>query len=309
MKIIKPIAITEGMLVDTNIPECASIPTEWVAGTYALDDLVYVVSTHSVYQSLYDGNTESPLLADGTKWQRIRSTDRWLPFDGVIGGLPIEALNYVEYQIQPGELFKGIALLNIYGVSVDIIVTDATAGEVYNKTISLVSIASPDSDNQVIDWYTYFFSELFLDTEAIFLDLPPFVNGVITIRVNADPSENASIGEIVIGRVLSLGVTQKNPQFSITDYSVKEVNPFGGYNIVQRPFSKRIDVHTIVLNNLVPSVIKTLTSLRTTPVVWVPTSITPYQSALVIYGYYRDFSMVIPHSTWADMNLQIEGLT
>jgi hypothetical protein len=50
---------------------------------------------------------------------------------------------------------------------------------------------------------------------------------------------------------------------------------------------------------------RTLTSLRTNPSVWVAQD---NQSDLVIYGYYREFDIILSNPTISVCSLQIEGL-
>ena len=305
MKIIKPTTITDSEFISCNVSETP--PAAYAAGTtYAVGDQVIVAATHKIYESLQDSNTghypPDNLTGDTPYWWEVGATMPWKAFDSHIGTSKVSNLDSITYVLQPGQV-TGVALLEVEGVSVDIVMTDPVEGEVYSAHIDLYSTEN------IYDWYTYFFGAFEFSNAVVKVDLPPYKNCTLTITINAESGELAKVGEIVVGTTVTLGFTQYDPQVSIIDYSKKATDTFGNYTVLERAFSKRVDIQVIVENGAINNISKILAELRATPVVWVATDNKTYASSLVVYGYYKDFSMVIPHPIWAEMNLQVEGLT
>jgi len=305
MKIIKPVTLTDSEFVSSNVSETP--PDAYASGTtYVTGDQVTVAATHKIYESLQDANIGNypPNNLDGETpyWWEVGATMPWKAFDTHIGTSKVSNLNSITYTLTPGQV-TGVALLEVEGLSVNITMADPTEGEVYNKDISILSTEN------VYDWYTYFFEGFNFDTAVIQVDLPPYRNCTLTITITAETGKLAKVGEIVIGSVLDLGFTQYAPQISIIDYSKKTTDTFGNFIVLERAYSKRVDINVVVENGAINTITKILSDLRATPVVWIATENETYASSLVVYGYYRDFSMVIPHPIWAEMNLQVEGLT
>lgn len=70
-----------------------------------------------------------------------------------------------------------------------------------------------------------------------FLDLPAG-SGQVTVTITGGGT--VSVGTLLVGRVLGLGITEASPSAGITDYSRKEVDEFGAVAIVQRAWAKRM---------------------------------------------------------------------
>lgn len=285
-------------------------PPEYASSTtYSIGDRVIVVATHKVYESLQDSNTGNyppdNLEGDAPYWMEIGATNPWRAFDACIGSCRAFGYPTIEYEIEPGQIIGGISALNISGVqSCAIVMTDPVEGEVYNETISLTA-----DSNEVYDWYTYFFEDFRLAESFAVTDLPPYGNVTIKVTLTAEEGVTAYIGELVIGSLLDLGFTQYSPEVSIIDYSRKDVDTFGNYTVLERAFSKRVSTRVMIENGKINKVVKTLSQIRAIPVVWIATENDLYEASLTVYGYYKDFSTVIPHPIWAEMNLEIEGLT
>jgi hypothetical protein len=327
MKIIKPITITEAMfnpptIGDTNIAE-DSQATEYNSSlVYPVGSLVLVSANHSIYEAVQEvpaGTAPpSPPYTSNDYWIRARSSERWAVFDGVISNVITSNTYSVKYVLRPTK-FRGLCILNAVGSFVRIQVRDLNAGSklVYNKDYPLQYVVGANAGLETVvrDWYEYFYAASYQVKDLALTTIPAIQNPELTIEVFAGAEGDteteliASIGEIVLGSVIELGVTQSSPEFSIIDYSRKEVDIYGNWNIVQRNFSKKVDVRLLVMTRNIANIARVLADLRTTPVIWIPSESTDYMTTLLVYGYYKDFKMVIPHHVWAEMNLQIEGLT
>ncbi|MDM7988240.1 MAG: hypothetical protein QUS13_12990, partial [Smithella sp.] len=119
-------------------------------------------------------------------------------------------------------------------------------------------------------------------------------------------SGTAAVGEIILGNKQSIGTMKYSPAIGITDYSTKEVDAYGHYSITERTFSKKLSCNLLIANTSLDTVYALFTQYRSTAVVWVAS--TSYNS-MVLYGFYRDFSITISYPNYSEASLEIEGLT
>lgn len=262
---------------------------------------------HKIYESLTAANLAnyppSDVLLATPKWLEISSTNRWKAFDAVVGSQTSQATS-ITYEITAAEIFDSIAFLNLDASEVNLVFTDPIHGEVYNETISLITTAITGT-TAVIDWYTYFFGAFMKITDFVRLDIPPYLNAVLTITINNSPGVDAKVGAIIIGRQTIIGTTLAKPSVGIIDYSVKTVNAFGHYTITERSYSKRMHVDLKIFNSSIDDVLNILAYYRAAPLVWVASE---GFSSLLIYGFYKEFTAVIDYNTYSLYSLEIEGL-
>jgi hypothetical protein len=175
---------------------------------------------------------------------------------------------------------------------------------VYNETTSTSTTIA------VIDWYSYFFEPIVRATDIMKTDLavigvPPISTASVTVIVTYTAG-TAKCGEIVMGLKFEIGSMRYSPSIGIIDYSIKEVDAFGNYSITTRAYSKRMSCDLKIKNTIVDEVIRQLTLYRSTPVVYVGSEA---YSALIIYGFYKSFEIVMPYPDFSECNLELEGLT
>jgi hypothetical protein len=176
--------------------------------------------------------------------------------------------------------------------------TDPIEGVVYTETRSL------QDNTLIIDWYPYFFEEIAYLPDIVFLNLPSYGSAMLTAVVDGGAGD-AKIGEVVIGKQRGLGVTNFGTSVSIIDYSVKSTDDFGNTIIVQRAYSKRADYDVTVNTSSVAAVQKALADIRTTPTVFVGDENRP---ETVVYGFYKQFNIVLSTPSISDCSIEVEGL-
>lgn len=302
MNVIPPETITDATLDTSNVVE--NDFAEYVNATsYDLGDVVMVSTVepdiHRNFESLKGGNQgNDPWLDDGTNWLDLGATNRWAMFD-TVNGTQTTNSSTIEVEITQGIVINAVALLNVVGKTVQVIVDDPVAGEVYNRTIVLQSTVG------INNWHAYYFTPITPTTDAVFLDLPSFINATIKIIV-AEPGGTAAIGVAVIGVINNIGTTTYGTGIGIIDYSVKDTDAFGNFIIIKRNFSKRADYDITIDTNRVSDVQNFLASLTTVPVVWVGH---PDFGSTFVYGYYRDFDIVLSSFLISECNIVVEGLT
>lgn len=258
---------------------------------------------HKIYTSLSAGNLANypptDVLSTVPKWSEFSATNRWKVFDNKVGSQTTNATS-MNYVFTPGSRIDSIALLNMGATSVNITVTDPVDGEVFNETTTLIA------DTVVYDWYTYFVEPIgTLRTDFVVTDIPIYASAVISITITYT-GDTALCGSIILGRKFEVGVLNYSPSVGITDYSTKTVDAFGNYTITERAYSKKMICDVTVNNILLDEVFRNLALIRSTLVVWVGSE--DYGS-LIVYGFYKDFSIVIPYPTISECSLEIEGLT
>lgn len=299
MKIIRPVTVTDSVLVSSNLTE-DDYPVWSSSTTYAVGDRVILTSTHRIYESVIVSNLNNdPSLNDLTKWINLGATNKWKAFDGVLADQATNTTS-ITYSLTPNSLVNALALFNLSAETLNVTVTDPTDGEVYNKDYAL-------TDNSLIDnWFSYFFEPIVKKSEIILLDLPSYTTATIDITLSINPGDLVSVGEIVFGNQKTLGFTLYNTVVGIQDYSRKTVDDFGNATITKRRFAQTVDYDVKVNTNLVRDVQKTLSEYRATPIVFTGTDGGTYGD--LVYGYYRSFAINISTPSLSDATIEVEGL-
>ncbi|MCV2359627.1 hypothetical protein LNV08_11670 [Paucibacter sp. TC2R-5] len=297
MKVIKPIAVTDAILVSSTAPE-NDYPA-WGAGTaYALGARVILASTHRIYESLQAANTGHAPDSNATWWLDVGPTNRWACFDQQISTATVLA-SPLNVTLAPGYV-NSVALLALVGGAATVTVTDGPGGAtVYNQTVQL-------DGTLIADWYQYVWEAFNPLTELVLTDLPPYINARVIVSITGGGS--VACGGLVVGTVYELGDTRPGARIGVIDYSRKDTDAFGITTFVKRAYSKRMSVSLSLPTAQVSKVQQLIGALRATPCVWIGSPGAQYQ-ALIVFGFYRDFSIVVEFQTYSACNLEIEGLT
>lgn len=304
MEIVRPITVTDAILTSTNITE--DDYGVWdVDTTYAdVDRVIVIGTTHKVYESVQSGNVgNDPTTDDETWWVEVSATNRWKAFDQKISDR-VENTGSIEYTFEEDATYiTSVVLFGLSGETANVTVTDlgGADGEVYNETVSLI-----DNDD-VIDWYTFFFEEIRYLTEAQFLDIPPYIDARVEVTVSGGVSDTIQVGQLVMGFPLNIGFTTYGTTIGIEDYSRKEVDDYGNPVIVQRNFSRTADFDVQYLTSTARRVQKFLADYRATPLVYIGSRDPEYGTT--IYGFYRRFDLTLQGPSYSLASIEVEGLT
>ena len=303
MKLIPPQKIT---LNSSNVAE--SDLSEWLSGTtYNVGDQVYVtlaedglteVTPHKIYESLTSSNTGNYPGGDPTNWLDTGATNRWKMFDDYVSS-QTENPDSIQVNLTPESYVDTLALFGLAGTEVTVVCS--SGGTVVDtQTISLVS-------ENVSNWFDYFFSG-FEFTRTAVIAVPGLYSSMtidVTITYTGD---TAKCGHCALGLSQFLGKTQYAPTSSINDYSAKETNDFGETYLNQRAFAKTLSADLYLASGAVDKVINSLTAVRSTPCIWqFNNSGTEYET-LVIFGFYKDFDVVLQSFKHSECSIEIEGL-
>jgi hypothetical protein len=300
MNIVRPVTITDTILVSSDILE--NDYAKWLSTTtYSIGDKVIVtdVGVHKIYEALTSNTGKYPPdnSTGGTPdWLDIGATNRWKMFDGKTSTYTESADADIVVTLNTTSVTDSLVLFGLSGSTVNVTVTDDVDGVVYNKTINLVSASG------INDWYMYYFEPIEYVSDVAFLDLPPYSTADITITITGTAPKCALC---VLGSQFEIGDTVWGTGVGIVDYSRKDVDAFGNFTIVQRRFSKTAGYDITISTPRVAFVQRTLASYRSTPLVWIGNVDFP---ETIIYGYYRDFDIVLSNVSVSDCSLTVEGL-
>lgn len=299
MKVIKPVVFDEAtMLISSNAGEAYSA---WSSVTTYAKDAKVDYGTH-YYNSLVNSNLNNlPDAVGSTFWELIGPDNTHAMFDGQVSTETTKATSPLVVTISPG-IVNSIALLGLTGKSVSIVMRDGGASPpVYSRTVDL-------EGSIILDWYMYFFEPFEQLSEVVLTDLPPYSNGQITMTLSS--GGNVAIGELLVGTVYALGenALEHGATIGIIDYSRKDTDPDTGLTtFVQRAYSKRMSGQFLIENGSISGVQKVLSGVRAVPSVYIGSEDTDY-SALIVYGFYRDFSIDIAYPTHSFCRIEVEGL-
>lgn len=293
MKLISPTKITDARLVSSSIPE-----NDWgvweAATTYWQG--ARIIRDHRIWESVQAGNlNRDPLTAPAGWWLEVGATNRWAMFDASVGSRS-RAEAQIAITLAPGRA-DSLILLDLDAATVT--VTQRAGADV----ISQRTVATIDN-SAIADWAAYFFDPLYQADFVAITNLPVFGESTLEISI-AKFSGEVSCGVCVVGLSADLGKTLVSPSVGINDYSRKVTDDFGNTSLVRRDFAKRQSARMVVPNNDVDRVFRTLAAARATPAVWVGGA---EYSALILYGWFRDFEVDIAYASASYCSLTIEGM-
>lgn len=273
------------------------------ATTYSAGDVVIIASTHKKYESLQDSNTGNAPATSATYWIESGATNAWTAFDRKIGSRTVRT-GTVEYVITPGFIVEKIAFLNMNCASIDISITDPIDGVIFSQEIEMISTSN------VFDYYSYCFAPFLTVKNTVSLDTPPYKNAVITVTINGgSDTDEVGVGTIVFGTVSFIGDTQYSPRVEIIDYSIKNPDDYGNIDVTERPFSRRITADMFVSNSFIGFILDELETYRAAPVVWITTEANQsLQNPYLVYGFYKEYSIVTEYPMHSLATIEIESL-
>lgn len=297
MKLIRPTALTDAMLSSSNVAE--NDYAAWSSGTaYTTGARVILASTHRKYEALAASTGVNP-ASDPTKWLDLGPTNRWAMFDARVGTKTTRT-GSLQVTMAPGAA-DGIAFIDTDAESATVSLS-VSGTQIYSKTQSF-NIGGTAIDN----WFSWFFEPLGRKSNLLFLDVPVYEAGVITVTINRDnPADIVSCGTLLVGRQFDIGETEHGVGLGIIDYSRKETDQFGVTSVVERAYAKRMTARVVMQTSGVDDVQTILAAVRATPVLWIGSD---SFDSLTVYGFYKEFSIDLAYPTISYCSLTIEGLT
>jgi hypothetical protein len=260
--------------------------------------------TFTCYDTPNIGNdpTTSP-----TWWLDCGSTNAWRPFDSLVQ-TQLTADVSANFVVNVPQRIDTVALLNLTPGTTQVFVSAvylADGSTVYNETVTLYTDETP-----VTDWYEYYFTDFRQRQDIILNDLPPYLNVNVSVTLQGSAGSTVGVGAVIYGKSKDIssakaGVEQ-GAKVSITDYSVKTTDEFGNYTITPRSFAKRANWDVWIDNSDLDFVYNFLSSIRTTPILFVGSG---KYASMSIYGFYKSWEVAVAYPDVSVCTMEIDGLT
>ncbi len=299
MKIIKPTIITDAMLASCTVAEPDVGEVLWNGGAaYAVGDVRIRTTTHRKYERKIAGTSAALPENDPANWLDIGPTNQRGMFDRKIGTLTTAAGAIVTV-LRPGPV-SGLGMLELTGRSVSVVMKDAPGGTVvYSRIVNL--------DGSLIgSIYEWFFADYEQLTDFVLTDLPQhFGNSELSITQSS--TTTVSAGVLLVGKVFEIGDTEYGATVGIVDFSKKEVDQWGNYDVLERGYSKRGNMQVITAKADFNRIFRLFVSLRATPFISIGVDALGFEP-MINYGFYKSFSIVVSYATEHLCNLETEGL-
>jgi hypothetical protein len=293
MKVTFPVLMTPDTLVESNVVDEA-LPG-W-SGAVAYPVGARVICERRVWEAVQATTGARPPDSPEV-WLDLGATNVWAMFDGKVGSQSTRETPIVV-RLRPG-IISDVSLLNVDADLVEVALS-------YEGEIVWSASRDMRTSETITNWFEYFFTEFRARTDVSFANVPPYLKGELIVTVSK-PVNDVAVGELIVGRSLVFGETQISPRLGINDYSRKDVDAWGDYFVVERAFSKRMSVNVRIPNVLVDEVYRVLAKHRATPLIWDAND--ERFGALIVYGFYKSFTVDIAHYTHSFCTLDIEGLT
>jgi len=294
MRTLVPIVIASAMLINSNVAE-NDYPEYIPGGNYMVGQYVIVKGdVHKIYQCLAMGTYS---YTDATKWLDCGMVNRWLWSDKSVASQTTNPVS-IENEYRIPSRCNTVALLNVSAANVRVQMIDDTDGVVYDKSFSMGSTMG------INNYYAYCFEPISRKSDLILMDLPNYANARIIVTIN-EPTGIAKVGVILIGRIKKHGDSQYGIKLGIDDFSIKESDEMGAFRVVERDFRKTNEVSAEINSRDVDAFYNYLISIRAKPTLFIGSTL--YTSTYA-WGFYKDFSIVIPSATKSLCNISIESL-
>ena len=304
MIVVEPYDIIGGLLTSSNIPMPDAIAgeIEWTADTYATGTRRIMSSTRLLYEVVAVPNTNDQPDVGAAKavptWVVVSYVNRYKMFDQVNSSQSTHAAPVVV-EITSPKGFNSAAIFNATGVtSVRYQVHTATGALSYDKTVDAID------NSEVLDYWEYFNLPVVQRYKFFVNDMPKSAGAKLTVTVTCNAA--VSVGTLVIGSSLTLGVACYGTSFDYINLSRVDENDFGDITVTKRRKYKLMDYNVSVEKSKLDFVINQISKLVDKPCVWAGTSDT--DDATVVYGYHIKYQQNIDAPSYCKSTIQIREL-
>lgn len=288
------------ILKSSNIPLDADGYPTWSAGTYTRGQRV--VEGIQIYEVVADSTTDQPTVGEVKEvktWVRVSYINRFRMFEPNTSTLSSSNTGTITTTLNYGSaLVSAIAFFGLVGESINVKMIDSTEGTVYDETLTL-------SDALVDNWFDWFFAPYEIVMDVVFVDLPPYLNADIIVTITGiTGATTTECAYVNAGEIVSLGQALDNTRTGIIDFSVREADAFGVFNIVERKKTKRASFEVKLPTDRTAFVQRFLEENSTIPCVFIgETSL----ETTILAGYYRTFDITL-QKVFSDLTIDVEGV-
>lgn len=192
-----------------------------------------------------------------------------------------------------------LALLTVEGATINVELRDSLDNVLW-------SASNSGLDTSIIsDWYEYFtYTPVYLSN--FYYRYPRYSSNVyIHIEITPSDSGYSRCSLVVAGTSILFGDVLLSPEYSIDDYSKKDVDMNGYVTVTDGRYRDKMTLDMFSPVGKTDYIINRLKTFRAKPTVWV---VSESFSNGIIYGFYRDMSMNFQTDKIAQTSLTIESL-
>ncbi len=326
MKIILPTKITETEIEELSIANESAIPEYSADTTYSTGQkcislykgVPYIfgwfppdedgsatsrgvdpAKKHVMRREEMQADAESNTPEYKRYWLSMGPTNRMAMFDQRTS-TPSSGEGEIMIKMRPPGINNGLALVNLSGVShISVKVEDPVEGEVYYRESNLLNLAD------IIDFWAWFFVPPDNATELILTDLPNYSSALITITASNSSGEPLSIGEVICGEVVDIGVllypatsTYKTWQYKIIDDG-GQVAIRNSTTVQETTYALRVDTLRVGWTK------RMLQRVAGIPTVFIGSESHPITA---VYGVYDRFDIVLAGALHSHGSLRVEEM-
>ena len=290
-------ADVNGTTMLSNVPETEY--TAWSGITaYVIGNKC--IRLHKIYSCLVNNTNyapESNSTGAAPKWLDEGYDNTWKMFDEVVGSQTSQATK-ISVAIKAGR-FDSLGLLDLDVDHIYATLHDPIEGLVFREHIDVANKTyTAPSDS-------YLFAPIILQKNVILAGIGQYPNATLSlVLVKAGM---ALIGTMIVGAQRDLGMTLQNPTIDIKDFSKKDVGALGDFSVLERAFSKRMNCELQLSSSKMDSLYRLLARHRASLDVWIGAD--DKFSAMILYGFYRNFRLSLPLPNDARCTLEVEGLS
>lgn len=299
MKVTKPLnLILDTGKITSNVsePDGTYDPSVWDTGaSYAEGDKVYVLSVHKIYQNIYEGTTDNTVSSPeinvtetAPKWAEISYTNRWKMFDLTRSTSTYRNTN-ITITFTPNQIIESVAVLGMSGVTSVLITGTVGSSQVYNPT------STPYTGTDIRNYVVY--------------DIPPSLSIVLTIVISGPGVVGCT--HFVAGNPEDLGSIQSDITRDSINFSTVDRDTYGTATLVKRRSVPKVSYSIFTEAAEIERILAVRDDLNATTALWsgLDDDITNnYYAAVLILGFYRNFSITLDNIVAATINLELEEL-
>lgn len=276
----------------------------WDAGTsFAAKQQCYVVYDYQnkEYESL-TSNTNKPPPDNPLDWLDLGVTN---PYRLIDASVSTKTYGYeaFETRVKVAGYADTLALFELENVSTVTIEIEDSGTSVYTGTFPVQGLT------ESLSWSDYFFSELAYRSSALHAIPGYYSDPVITVTLAGDTGTTVGCGHLVLGKSQYLGATQYGVVVGIKDYSRKETDEFGYTQLVERPYSRTLDVSLEIEYDQLDSVFDLLARHRAKPCVYDANYEGGDIESFRLFGFYTSHSETIEGWDYVTASIELESLT
>jgi hypothetical protein len=154
------------------------------------------------------------------------------------------------------------------------------------------------------EWY-HFFADATYRTDLSW-EYSIFANSKMRIEITTKGG-TAACGMVAPGKISTIGSTSPDPRIGIVDYSKKDTDVLGRTYLSQGNWAKTNDIQFWINNDALDWSYRKLVDMRGEAAIFDANNDTDYES-LIVYGFWKNFEIIIPGQIISKCSIEVEGL-